>query len=180
MEILLKKIQYNSDQIAFRQLYEMLFLQLFRFSIDYVASKEIAEELVNDVFLNIWQKRGSLDLIENIKVYLYTAVRNASWDYREKSKKKATVTLDNGGHNLSLGINPESILISRELQAQIDAAINQLPPQCKLIFRLVKEDKLTYKEVADILQISSKTVDSQLCIALKKLAVILQPVYTLE
>jgi RNA polymerase sigma-70 factor (ECF subfamily) len=73
--------------------------------------------------------------------------------------------------------DPELLLSQRELQQQIREAIEQLPPRCRLIFKLVKEDGLSYKQVAAILDISAKTVDSQLCLALKKLAAILQAIH---
>jgi RNA polymerase sigma-70 factor (ECF subfamily) len=78
---------------------------------------------------------------------------------------------------MHLAPSPESLLITRELQTRVQEAIDQLPPRCKLIFKLIKEDGLSYKEVAAILEISVKTVDAQLCLAFKKLALILQPVW---
>ena len=74
--------------------------------------------------------------------------------------------------------NPESILITRELRSRIQDAIEQLPPRCKIIFKLIKEDGLSYKEVASIMEISVKTVDTQLYLALKKLAHLLEPVWS--
>ena len=178
MEILLNRIQYHDDQRAFQQFYEGLFVKLYQFSVSYVRSKEIAEELVNDVFLSIWEKRNVLHTINNINVYLYVSVKNASLNFLRKKNLPLPLDVDDLHlDHFKMNINPETILINRDIQGQIQKAIDQLPPRCKMIFKLVKEDGLTYKEVASILDVSVKTVDSQLCIALKKLADILQPVY---
>lgn len=177
MEILLQKIQYQDDQSAFKQFYHLFFFKLYQFAYSYVHSKESAEELVNDVFLNFWQKRETADTIKNINVYLYVAVKNASLNWLRKNKAGLQVSIDDlTVHHIHLAPNPELLLITRELQSHIGEAIEQLPPRCKIIFKLIKEDGLSYKEVASILEISVKTVDTQLYIALKKLAIILQPV----
>lgn len=179
MQLLLNSIQHHSDQQAFKELYQLWFFKLYQFAYSYTRSKESAEELVNDVFLNIWQKRETLDSINNINLYLYVSVKNASLNYLRKNNLPVPVSVnDLHSDHFQITTNPESTLISRELQGQIATAIEQLPSRCKLIFKLVKQDGLSYKEVADLLGISVKTVDSQLCLALKKLAHLLHPVST--
>lgn len=178
MEILLNRIQYHDDQKAFKQFYYLLFLKLYQFSYSYVRSKEPAEEIVNDVFLSIWEKRNVLNTINNIEVYLFVSVKNASLNFLRKKNLPVPVDAEElHVDHIKLTANPETSLMNRELSAQLQKAIDQLPPRCKLIFKMVKEDGLSYKEVASILEVSVKTVDSQLCLALKKLAGILQPVY---
>lgn len=178
MQILLQRIQYHDDQQAFKQFYQQTFFKLYQFAYTYIQCKESAEEIVNDVFLNIWQKRNILHTIDNIQVYLYVAVKNASLNYLRSNKQKIPLSLNelNICH-LESNLHSESLLITRELQNRLQAAIEQLPPRCRLIFQLIKQDGLSYKEVAAILDISVKTVDTQLYLALKKLAHILQPVW---
>ncbi len=176
MELLLQKIQFQDDQQAFKQFYQLLFFRLYQFAYTYVHSKESSEEIVNDVFLNFWQKRKTLDTIKNINVYLYVAVKNASLNWLRKNKQLPPVSMDDLTVNhIHLAPNPELLLITRELQSHIWEAIEQLPPRCKIVFKLIKEDGLSYKEVATVLEISVKTVDTQLYLALKKLAHILKP-----
>lgn len=178
MEGLLQRIQFNNDQQAFKQFYQLLFFRLYQFAYSYVKSKENAEEVVNDVFLGLWQKRDTLDTISNINVYLYVAVKNASLNYLRKNKIPPPISLDDlTVSHLHLMANPESILLTEELHTLIRDAVEQLPPRCKLIFKLIKEDHLSYKEVASIMNIAVKTVDAQLYLALKKLACILLPVW---
>lgn len=179
MQLLLQKIQDEDDQQAFKQLYQLFFFRLYQFAYSYVRSKENAEEVVNDVFLTLWQNRGTLNTINNINVYLYVAIKNASLNYLRKKNHALPLSIDDlAVPHLNFVLNPELIMITRELQSLIRGAIEQLPPRCKIIFKLVKEDGLSYKEVSSILGISVKTVDAQLYIALKKLAHILQSVRT--
>lgn len=179
MQQLLQKIQNEDDQQAFKQLYQLFFFRLYQFAYSFVRSKENAEEVVNDVFLNLWQHRETLNTINNINVYLYVAIKNASLNYLRKKNNALPLSIDElSVPHLHFVLNPELIMITRELQSLIREAIEQLPPRCKIIFKLVKEDGLSYKEVSSILDVSVKTVDAQLCIALKKLSFILQPVRT--
>lgn len=176
---LLQRVQSLDDQIAFKQLYQALFFKLYQFAYSFVKSKENAEEVVNDVFLSVWQKRKTLGTIQNINVYLYVSVKNASLNYLRKSNMKIPLSVDDlATHHLRITVNPESIMITRELESSIRKAIEQLPPKCKIIFKMIKYDGLSYKEVAAILGLSVKTVDTQLYIALKKLSHIIQPVRT--
>jgi RNA polymerase sigma-70 factor (ECF subfamily) len=179
MEQLIQRIQLYDDQQAFKQLYQSLFFRLYQFAFSFVHTKESAEEVVNDVFLGFWQKRATLDSIKNVNVYLYVAVKNASLNYLRKNKMPLPVSIDALTVNhLHLVPTPEALLITQELQIRIREAIDQLPPRCKLVFKLIKEDGLSYKEVAAILKISVKTVDAQVYLALKKLSLILLPVWT--
>lgn len=174
----MQKIQAG-DEHAFRAFYQMSYFRLYQFSYSFVHSKEAAEEIVNDVCLALWQKRAILHTLENINVYLYVSVKNASLNYLRRNKLSLPLSLDDlYMDHFQLVADPEGVLIQRELQSHIREAVEQLPPRCRLIFKLIKEDGLSYKEVASILDISPKTVDSQLCLALKKLAILLQPIYS--
>lgn len=176
MQLLLQRIQNQDDQQSFEKFYQLFFFRLYQFAYLYVHSKESAEEVVNDVFLSLWQKRKTLNTINNINVYLYVAVKNASLNWLRKNRHVFTVSIDElRVDHLHLVPNPEILLITREFQSLILKAIEQLPPRCKIIFKLIKEDGLSYKEVASILDVSVKTVDAQLYLALKKLALVIKP-----
>lgn len=177
MDILLQKIR-KGDQSGFKEFYDLQFFKLYQFAYSFVHSREPAEEIVNDVFLALWQKRAALDTINNIQVYLYVSVKNASLNYLRSRNLHVPLSIDElCVDHFPLVANPELLATQRELQKQIREAVEQLPPRCRLIFKLVKEDGLSYKQVAAILDLSVKTVDAQLCLALKKLAVILQSIY---
>jgi RNA polymerase sigma-70 factor (ECF subfamily) len=155
---------------AYTQLYELFSDLLLRFSYSMVKSHEMAEEIVSDVFIKLWQIRDKLLEIDNLKIYLYTIAKNLSLNYIAKNYKRRIVSLETIDVEAVITVNsPAEICISADLVRQIREVIRQLPPQCKLIFQLVKEDGLKYKEVAAILDISPLTVRNQLAIAIRRI-----------
>lgn len=156
---------------AYEALYHLLFDGLYRFSYSIVKSKEVAEEIVSDVFIKTWQIRGKLTEIENLKVYLYTITKNFSLNYIHRNYKNSSISIDDMDIEPVIEVgNPEELCISAEIVARIRQSVQQLPPQCRIIFQLVKEEGMKYKEVAEILNISVFTVRNQLVIAVKKMA----------
>lgn len=176
MQQLLRQIQYEDDQAAFKELYQQQVFRLFQFAFSFVKQRQAAEEIVNDVFLKLWQQRDTLHKISNVQVYLYVAVKNTALNYLRATTSYQQIDLDSvEAQHFHFTMGTEQLLLTHELQKAIAAAVNQLPPRCKLIFKLIKEDGLSYKEVAAILDVSVKTVDTQLTIALKKLEQTLKP-----
>jgi RNA polymerase sigma-70 factor (ECF subfamily) len=176
MPSLLHRIQFDNDETAFQEFYKENVFKLFQFAFAFVRNKELAEEIVNDVFLRLWQKRNALDKIDNLNVYLYVAVKNTAANYLRKDIRRKQPDIDNlTVSHFYLSPDPEQVMITDELRKTIEQSVNQLPPKCKLIFKLVKEDGLSGNEVAAILRLSYKTVNAQLAIALKKLEQDLRP-----
>lgn len=175
MEELLYRIQFHDDQLAFKALYQQQVFRLYQFAFAFVKQRQPAEEIVNDVFVKLWEKRHQLDKIGQIRVYLYVAVKNAALNQLRRSSIFTETDLDSlHVQHFRLEPDTEQLLLTHELQQAIASAVEQLPPKCKMIFKLVKQDELSYKDVAGILGISPKTVDAQLAIAMKKLAARLQ------
>lgn len=166
-----ERIAVYDDMRAYQQLYALLFSRLFRFSLSMVKSNEVAEEIVSDVFIKLWQMRNDLGKVVALKVYLYTITRNFSLNYITRQHKHKWESLDECGEDAFVTpITPEDQLISADMYNRIQEAIRQLPPQCRVIFQLVREDGLKYKEVAEVLQISVLTVRNQTAIATRKIA----------
>jgi RNA polymerase sigma-70 factor (ECF subfamily) len=137
----------------------------------FTKSKELTDEIVSDVFINIWRRRKNLEEIQNLKLYLYVSAKNITFNYLKKLHRENMTDLD------MVEIEPEdpfadpgAAMITREMNLKLRSAINDLPPRCKLIFTLVKEDGLTYKQTAQLLNISESTVENQISIALKKIS----------
>lgn len=173
---LLHRIQFDNDEAAFRQFYTDNVFRLFQFAFTFIQNREQSEEIVNDVFLKLWQNRSRINQIDNISVYLYVAVKNTAANYLRRLKGQRRVDLENEVvHHFYLSPDPEQLLVTDELRRRIEVSIDGLPARCKLIFKLVKEDGLSATEVAAILDISYKTVTTQLTIALKKLEEALRP-----
>lgn len=149
----------------------LCFNSIRRFSYSFVKSNEVAEEIVSDVFIKIWQIRNRLTEIENLRVYLYTIARNFCLNYLQRTYKNAPLSLEEMEIEPVIEFNnPEELFISAEMMANIRQCIQQLPPQCRLIFQLVREEGMRYKEAAEVLNISVLTVRNQLAIALKKIS----------
>ncbi len=166
-----RRISIYEDESAYKELYFQFFAPLKKFAAAIVKSNELAEEIVSDIFIEIWVKRSSLEEIADLKMYLYISVRNGALRKLKQSKKIATLSLDELSFNLiSANNNPEEAFLTSELLRKIDAAVNELPPRCKIIYKLAKEDKLKYKEIAQILNINVKTIDNQLATALRRIA----------
>ncbi|SHM43956.1 RNA polymerase sigma-70 factor, ECF subfamily [Chitinophaga jiangningensis] len=163
------RIALYEDMKAYNALYLLLFDGLHRFAYTMVKSSEVAEELVSDAFVKLWQIRHTINKIENLKVYLYVITKNFALNHHAQKNKMQLVQLDNLDVEAVMEFNsPENVYISNEIIGKIQGAIRQLPPQCRIIFQLVKEDGLRYKEVAAILGLSVLTVRNQLAIAVKK------------
>ena len=164
------RIARLDDQQAYKELYTSLYGFLFSFARTIVHSRESAEEIVSDVFIKLWERRGELEKIENLKVYLYVATRNIAFNYLDKQRRSPTNSIDDvEAEFTSIYFDPEQLLVTADMLALIQKAIDQLPPKCKMIFKLAKEDGLKYREVAEVLNLSIKTVENQLAIALEKI-----------
>ncbi len=161
----------EGNKQAFREIFDTLFTNLTKFSFSFVQSKEASTEIVDEIFIQLWTKRQSIVQINDLRVYLYTATKNASLNYLTKRAKQIQLEpYDNLEVQIADGAaTPEQILISKELMQQIKQAIDALPPRCKLIFKLIREDGLKYAEVASILNLSIKTIENQMVIAISKI-----------
>jgi RNA polymerase sigma-70 factor (ECF subfamily) len=171
IQTLLNRISLNGDEIAFKQLFNHFANGLSRFTYSILKNRELSEEVVSELFFNIWVHRAKISEIENFKAYLFTSARNISLNYLNKEKRNRAVLLEDIIVPLQINeICPESELISKELKQAICMAIDQLPERCKLIYILAKVEKLKYKEIANILEISVKAIDQQLTIAVRKIS----------
>jgi RNA polymerase sigma-70 factor (ECF subfamily) len=161
----------KGDESAFTQLYLHFGKKLILFGISLVRSKEIAEELVEDVFVKLWANRQTITSIENITVYLYVAVKNKALNkLSQKANELIAAPFDYLDTTLNeFAADPYDLMITSEMMDRMHQVIETLPPRCKMIFKLIREDGLRYKEVAEILNISVNTIDAQMAIAVKKI-----------
>jgi len=160
----------------FNHLVTKYYPYLCDFAYTITQSRELSEEIVDDVFMKIWDRREEVSQIENLPSYLYKAVKNTSLNYLEKIKKHHIIPFENLPEIQLPAFqgSPEDEFISREFDEDYNKTISCLPDKCKLIFRLAKEDGLKYKEIASLLGLSEKTVENQVSIALKKITECLQ------
>lgn len=135
----------------------------------YVRNKEVAEEIVTDVFLKIWE-RVDLSRIHNLDSYLYISTKNHALNYLNKEKRYRRVGLEDvSSLHYQDTISPERILLMNEAWGKADEAVEQLPKRCKIIYKLIRKEGRRYKQVSAQLGISVKTIEAQIRIALKRL-----------
>jgi RNA polymerase sigma-70 factor (ECF subfamily) len=165
----------DGNEIALSELYRLFHSRLHYFSTSIVKSPEDAEELVEDVFVKLWANRQNILSIDNLSVYLYVAVKNRSYNLLVKRGKTVHYSLEDMGDEMSApSLDPHKLLVSAEMMKRMQLAIESLPPRSRMIFRLIREDGLQYKEVAQILSISVNTIDVQMAIATKRICAILE------
>ncbi len=157
----------SGDITAFEMYFKSLYQPLCNYAHTFLQDKEESEEIVQATFLSVWEKRESLNIRTSAKSYFYAMVRNACLNVikHEKIKQKYV------GEELAL-TNPgyESVaqaVGSIELESKIQEAIQKLPEQCRLVFKLSRFEELKYQEIADQLEISVKTVENHMGKALK-------------
>jgi len=152
---------------AFEQLYKDHYKGLFFFALQYVKNDEAAREIVQNAFINLWEKRDNIDLSRQVKSYLSTTVRNRCLNHLRDNRKFDKELLD------LEQLSPDSLyeqsdrLVEAELRDAIHKAMNDLPEKCREVFRLNRFEQMKYQEIADQLRISVKTVETQMSKALQ-------------
>ncbi len=166
----INKVVFEDDEVAFEKIYKGYYTRLFRLALSVVKSEELANEVYDDVMLNFWQKRKNLTHVNNFTVYLYVSVKNASLRQLSKQNKVSYIRIDEDFDIQDSTPTMQEEMMSLELLAIINQSIAELSPQCKQVFKLVKEDGLKYREVAEILNVSIKNVEYHMGNALKKIS----------
>jgi len=168
-----KLIQANN-----RDAYEYVFIALYEnlclYAMTILKDKDASEEVVQDIFVKLWENRDKLDIQSSIKSYLFRSVHNSCLNYlahikvrQEYSSNVKNTQLDMcSPHSLDY---PIANLLVQELDETIERAVNDLPEQCRNVFKLIRYEEMTYLEVADKLDISINTVKTQMSRALMKL-----------
>ncbi|MBD0830549.1 RNA polymerase sigma-70 factor [Aestuariibaculum sediminum] len=143
--------------IKFQEIYYTLYPRLLSFSLKYVKDQFVAEEVVEDCMLYLWEKRKELQAVNNLKSYLYTMVKNRSYAYLRNNHKEIPLET----------VNYESIsqedqyIIEEEAHAILLNAVEELPDKCKKVFKMSCLDGVKYKDIAQEMDISVNTVKSQ-------------------
>lgn len=165
----LRQMKDENSQRAFRGFYDLTYDRLFRIAYYYVKHDEWTQEIVLDVFMKLWEQRAKLPEVNNIEDYCFILTKNASLNYLEKENRHATLSADQLPEPSDQADSPEETLISEELFARYVKALDRLPERCREVFVRIREEKQSYAQVADELDISVKTVDAQLQKALTRL-----------
>jgi RNA polymerase sigma-70 factor (ECF subfamily) len=160
---------HKIDLNTFNSLFSDYYINLCRFAYTYLKSTDASEELVQELFLKIWEDRGTIDITTSIRSFLYTSVKNRALNFLRDEKTRLR-------HHEGFGLeqrNMTNCIIDfcerEDLSNLIDQAIEELPSRCKKVFDLCRVQNMSHKEIAEKLSISPKTVENQMGIALKKI-----------
>ena len=150
--------------------FELLFRKyrpgLVAFATSIIGRSNDAEEIVHDVFIAIWNRQADELDPGGVKSYLFTAVKNRCLNFIKKAKLDYT-DLNDEVPVFDTNVNAHTHMVAKESEKRIHILIDQLPKKCKQIFLMSRVYELSYKEIAEILEITPKTVENQISIALK-------------
>lgn len=159
------------NETAFEQMFKTHFKRLHAYAFTILRDEMEAEETVQQVFFKIWERNENLSLTGSVTAYLYRAVHNESLNYIKHQKVKSSHQLHVAYTMKNEVEHPAKKVLAGELEKKIHLALNELPEQCRTIFQMSRFDELKYREIADKLGISVKTVENQMGKALKILRV---------
>jgi RNA polymerase sigma-70 factor, ECF subfamily len=166
-------MERSDVEIAFELLFRKYYLRLCGFATRFVSDTIEAEEIVQEVFVKIWNKREQLKLDDKLKPYLFKSVQNLCYNFLEHKKvvddyhAVLAIVYENQAEEFSAY---ETVLFN-EFQKRVDEAISTLPEQCRIIFEFSRKEGLKYSEIAEKLNISIKTVETQMSRALARLKI---------
>ena len=164
------KIAQDDDQRAFRYIFDYYYPKLVNYSMYFLESTSAADEVISNVFIGIWNNRQQMLKIENFDSYVFQAAKNKCLSYLRDLHRLKFDELDIERSEVVKSVrSPESNIINKELRETILKALDELPPRCRLVFELVKQDGFKYKEVAKLLDVSVNTVENQIGTAMSKL-----------
>ena len=161
----------KGDELAFDVFMDNYSSALYHYAYGIVGNKETAEEVVSDVFFEVWKNRTNLLEIESMTVWLRTVTyRKAISRLRHEMTEPQGLPLDEVENFTIAPVSPpDAEIISREEVEELNRAIEQLPPKCRQVFFLAKIDKLPYKEISKILEISVATINYHVGFAMESL-----------
>jgi RNA polymerase sigma-70 factor, ECF subfamily len=166
MNLVLKNIQHG-DIKEFERLFRELYSPLCFYAIKIIHDKDKAEEVVQDIFYIIWKNRESLDIKVSFKSYLYKAVQNSCLQVIEHQLVEDKYRQYLKNEETEFELDPLQAMELEEMNQRIEQTMDLLPERCRLIFRMNRYDGLKYREIAEELKISIKTVEADMGKALQ-------------
>lgn len=177
-EELVQNIKAGNKE-ALTVLYDRFCRQLLAFSYNLFKDRELCEEIVQDVFIDFWNRRSELQIKVSLQSYLYASVRYKIFAEFRKDKAIRVELYDDINSRMQYA-TPETRMIHEELEQQVKLIIESLPDKCKLVYTMSRNEDLSHKEIAELLGISTRTVETHITNALKVLRDSLGHALTIE
>lgn len=175
-ELFILQRMIDGDENALKYFFDTYYDDLCNFVNSYLRDESLSEDIVQSIFIYLWDKRDSIPNHCSIKSYLYMASKNKSLNYLRNDRTKNRILEKLSFEpKLTFANEADQFLEFEELKMIVSNAIDKLPNQCKTIYQLSREDGLSNKEIAEKLGISAKTVENQMTIAIRKIKDFMQP-----
>ncbi len=173
----------DGSKKAFEYVFKTYYYPLCKYAEEILRDPDQAEDLVETLFIVIWEERKKINIHTSFRSYLYRSTYNACLNVLRKRKSESRYRdffIDNAdfskNHDYGSLSYPLSGIIEREMEEKLNRVINELPPQCKKIFLLSRVDEMSHQEIANKLDLSVNTVKGQIMIALKKIQAALKDI----
>ena len=157
----------SMDKAQFEQLFRLHYAHLCNFANQYVGDEDSAQDICQKVFIRLWEKRADMDSKQSIKSYLFTAVKNRCLNHIRDNKKYRSRLLDVDCGDIEFAFEDTDQFAAQELQDKIEAVLSTLPPKCRQVFEMSRYQQMKYREIADELAVSQKTVEAHMSRAMK-------------
>ncbi len=169
-----RRVAYFRDEKAYKELYFHFYTSLHRFAVTLLGDPETSEELVSDVMIRIWLMEEKLNNVNRLDLYLFKSVRNAALAHINENRPVVLHAGDSSYLDRAGYFTADSGINTNEISSCIEAAVKRLPSQSRLVFRLVKEEGLSYKEVQSVMGISNNSIKTHIRIALRRIRLALE------
>lgn len=168
MDNLIFQIQ-RDNEYAFKQLYQEYYAKVVTFIAGIIKKREIARDLAQDVFVNLWLNRKTLDVSRNLQNYLFVASRHAAINYLKKELSVTSEPIEAMHTDIGSDITVEDTLFAKEIRLLIEMIVSEMPEQRQRIYRMSREEGMSNEEIAGRLGISKRSVENQVSLALKEI-----------
>lgn len=169
LDTLFKKITFNDDQEAFKELFFDFYPSLCVFAGRYVSSPETCEDIVQETFYNLWKNRKKIEVTSSFRNLLITSVKNNCVDYLRKQSVRQIYSERQTHHEIM--DTPEEVFTASELEEMLKMALDRMTPNVRRAFELSRFENMTYNKIAEEMSVSPKTVESYISKALSILRV---------
>lgn len=168
MDNLIFQIQQDNE-CAFKQLYQNYYSRVVTFITGIIKRREAAQDLAQDIFVNLWLNRKTLDVSRNLQNYLFVSSRHAAINYLKKELSATSEPIEDMHKNISSDITVEDMLFAKEIRLLIEMVVSEMPAQRQRIYRLSREQGMSNEDIANKLGISKRSVENQISLALKEI-----------